>query len=65
MAKRTNYSFEKRQKEAKRKKKQLEKLEKKRLKAGGAEGEPVADETDTATPDADATPADETTRTTP
>ena len=51
MAKRTNYSFEKRQKEAKRKKKQLEKLEKKRLKAGGAEGEPAADGTDPATTD--------------
>ncbi|MCI0451173.1 MAG: hypothetical protein L0Z51_02140 [Candidatus Latescibacteria bacterium] len=39
MAKRVNYGFEKRQKEAKRKKKQAEKLEKKRLsrenKAGG------------------------------
>ncbi len=33
MAKRTNYGFEKRQKEAKRKKKQEEKLEKKRLRA--------------------------------
>jgi hypothetical protein len=62
MAKRTNYSFEKRQKEAKRKKKKLEKLEKKRLKAGGAAGEPVAEETDAATPDA--TPADEEAKTT-
>lgn len=61
MAKRTNYSFEKRQKEAKRKKKKLEKLEKKRLKAGGA-AEPVAEETDAATPDA--TPADEEAKTT-
>ena len=43
MGKRNNYSFEKFQKEAKRKKKQAEKLEKKRLKK--LEGEPEADAT--------------------
>lgn len=36
MARRTNYSFEKQQKENRRKKKQAEKLEKKRLKKEGA-----------------------------
>lgn len=35
MARRTNYSFEKQQKENKRKKKQAEKLERKRLKKEG------------------------------
>ena len=40
MARRTNYSFEKHQKEMKRKKKQAEKLERKRLKKeGGAAAE--------------------------
>jgi hypothetical protein len=40
VAKRTNYSFEKRQKETKRKKKQAEKLAKKQMRrAGSAEGE--------------------------
>ena len=51
MARRTNYSFEKNQKEAKRKKKQAEKLEKKRLakeaaKAGTAPVEEVPTTTD-------------------
>ena len=41
MARRTNYSFEKNQKEAKRKKKQAAKLEKKRL-AKEAKGDPAA-----------------------
>jgi len=36
VARRTNYSFEKHQKENRRKKKQAEKLEKKRLKKEGA-----------------------------
>ena len=47
MARRINYGFEKRQKEAKRKKKQEEKLEKKRLaKLGSAEPDPTAATTD-------------------
>jgi len=44
MARRVNYGYEKFQKEAKRKKKQAEKLEKKRLKKEGVtppEGEPA------------------------
>jgi len=61
MAKRTNYSFEKRQKEAKRKKKQLEKLEKKRMNKAAAAGLPV-DGVVPPAPDADAAPADETTQ---
>ena len=60
MAKRTNYSFEKRQKEAKRKKKQLEKLEKKRMNKATASGTvlPVDGVIPPAT-DADAAPVDE------
>jgi len=61
MAKRTNYSFEKRQKEAKRKKKQLEKLEKKRMNKAAASGLPVDGVVPPAT-DADTAPADETTQ---
>jgi hypothetical protein len=45
VARRINYGFEKRQKEAKRKKKQEEKLEKKRL-AKQANAEPVPATTD-------------------
>jgi hypothetical protein len=62
MAKRTNYSFEKRQKEAKRKKKQLEKLEKKRMaKAAGSGAALPAD--GIAPVDGEAAPADETPQT--
>ncbi len=43
MAKRVNYSFEKHQKENKRKKKQAEKLEKKRLKKLAEGEEPVVE----------------------
>ena len=51
MARRINYGFEKRQKEAKRKKKQEEKLEKKRLaKLGNAEPDPAAATTDAVPP---------------
>ena len=64
MARRTNYSFEKNQKEAKRKKKQAEKLEKKRLakeaKAGiPAEGEtpPTLEIDDDGVPVSEETPA--------
>jgi hypothetical protein len=59
MARRTNYSFEKHQKETKRKKKQAEKLEKKRLAKEAAKGstEPV-DEVP-ATTDATGSPVDE------
>jgi hypothetical protein len=54
MARRVNYGFEKFQKEAKRKKKQAEKLEKKRLKkenAATADGQSV--------PATDAVPVEE------
>lgn len=54
MARRVNYGFEKFQKEAKRKKKQAEKLEKKRLKKEGAAANP-----DGTIPAADAVPAEE------
>jgi len=63
MARRINYGFEKRQKEAKRKKKQEAKLEKKRLSKEGSapavpvDGEPIA------TTDADGVPVDESTTT--
>ena len=59
MARRPNYGFEKHQKEAKRKKKQAEKLEKKRLakEAAKAEGAPV--EEVATTTDAIGLPADE------
>ncbi len=60
MARRTNYSFEKNQKEAKRKKKQAEKLEKKRLAKESAKGilAPV-DEQLPSTTDADGAPVTE------
>jgi hypothetical protein len=46
VARRKNYGFEKRQREAKKKKKKEPKLEKKRLKsAGGVDGVPVDGET--------------------
>ncbi len=62
MARRTNYSFEKNQKEAKRKKKQAEKLEKKRLaKEAKADLVPV-DGQPPSTTDADELPVDESTR---
>ena len=41
VARKTNYSFEKRQREAKKKRKKEEKLEKKRLKAAGTGGAPI------------------------
>jgi len=53
MARRVNYGFEKFQKEAKRKKKQAEKLERKRLKKEGAPNP------DGSVPVADAVPAEE------
>jgi hypothetical protein len=53
MARRVNYGFEKFQKEAKRKKKQAEKLEKKRLKKESATNP------DGSVPAADAVPAEE------
>jgi len=57
MARRTNYSFEKHQKESKRKKKQAEKLEKKRLAKEAAKGALVPDgEPIPATTDADDQP---------
>lgn len=61
MARRINYGFEKRQKEAKRKKKQEEKLEKKRLakEAGTTVLLPDGTEVSTETPAA-ATPDDAT-----
>jgi hypothetical protein len=63
MARRINYGFEKRQKEAKRKKKQEEKLEKKRLsKEGAAAAVPVDGEAVPAT-DADGVPVNESTTT--
>jgi hypothetical protein len=51
VARRTNYSFEKQQKENKRKKKQAEKLEKKRLKKEGAAPELPADPEAATTPE--------------
>lgn len=51
MARRTNYSFEKQQKENKRKKKQAEKLEKKRLKKEGAAPELPPDSQAAITPE--------------
>ncbi len=60
MARRTNYSFEKNQKEAKRKKKQAEKLEKKRLAKEAKAGIPAEGETPTEIDiDADGVPASE------
>jgi hypothetical protein len=53
MARRVNYGFEKFQKEAKRKKKQAEKLEKKRLKKESAANP------DGSVPAADEVPAEE------
>jgi hypothetical protein len=64
MARRTNYSFEKNQKEAKRKKKQAAKLEKKRLAKEAKEGVPLVDGEAPATTDADEVPVDEPTPTT-
>jgi hypothetical protein len=49
VARRTNYSFEKRQREAKKKKKKAEKLEKKRMKAAGTDVAPVEGEDPAAT----------------
>ncbi len=64
MARRINYGFEKRQKEAKRKKKQEEKLEKKRLskEAAAAPALPVDGEAVSAT-DAEGSPVNESTTT--
>jgi hypothetical protein len=63
VARRTNYSFEKRQKEAKRKKKKAEKLEKKRMKAENANGTlPVEGEDPVAT-DENPSAEDDATRT--
>lgn len=56
MARRINYGFEKRQKEAKRKKKQEEKLEKKRLAKEAAANPTLPDGTAAPT---DETPAEE------
>jgi len=66
VARRVNYGFEKRQKEAKRKKKQEAKFEKKRLnKEGSTESAVPVDVAGPSTPDGDATPVNEATRTTP
>lgn len=60
MARRVNYGFEKNQKEAKRKKKQAEKLEKKRLaKEGAKQAALPADGQESSTTDPDAIPVDE------
>lgn len=56
MARRINYGFEKRQKEAKRKKKQEEKLEKKRLAKEAGAAVPLPEGTEVST---DETPAEE------
>jgi hypothetical protein len=62
MARRINYGFEKRQKEAKRKKKQEEKLEKKRMaKERAVDGSTPVDGSVPATTDAGAAPIDEAT----
>ena len=58
MARKTNYSFEKRQREAKKKKKKEEKLEKKRLKAAGTGGAPI-DGADPAAADQEDSPVEE------
>ena len=63
MARRVNYSFEKNQKEAKRKKKQAEKLEKKRL-AKEAKAGPAPVDGEAPTTDADEVPVDEPSQTT-
>ena len=59
MARRTNYSFEKNQKEAKRKKKQAAKLEKKRLAKEAKEGVAPVDGQTPATTDAEGLPVAE------
>ncbi len=64
MARRTNYGFEKRQKEVKKKKKKEAKLEKKRLKKEQAAGiSPVDDTGAPVTADEDETPVDGASRT--
>ena len=60
MARRVNYGFEKFQKEAKRKKKQQEKLEKKRLskEAKKTDGTPLATDAEAAPEEVPATTTD-------